>query len=150
MVNYTDIPSGEEEGLALDNISVKKKDSNFFLKLACVGLLCVVAFMSGAHNAAVASLVNTSSTNCQGLRVLSDDKCIQVGAGLVKCLDKSNADAVLQIFNELSEFSNWEKGDCEDQGYTNYETSHFFDIPRSTLTTLWGYDVNNMGLYFTK
>ena len=46
MTNYTDIPIGKEQhGIISDNVSMNK-DSKFYLKLACVGVLLAIAFMS--------------------------------------------------------------------------------------------------------
>lgn len=50
MAIYTDIPTVEEGTGLISNVKeVAKKDPNFYLKSACVGLLMVVAYMSGSN-----------------------------------------------------------------------------------------------------
>ncbi len=168
MTNYTDIPTGEEQGLISENTITKKmtkRDENFYLKLACVALLCVVAFMSGtgvrARNTA-ASMVNTALRNCQVVSTIRADgfggdgfdppgveECIEQG-GLydANCLDPNEADMAIIYLNHLlpEESPNgWQKKSCNEQGFWSFTREYVPDYMPGILNQRFGF-----GNYFEK
>ena len=62
MAKYTDIESAEETtSLVPEVVTPWKKDFNNYLKVACVALIMVVAFMAGQRSSMI-SLMNGAST----------------------------------------------------------------------------------------